>query len=42
MEIEGRIMRTLAPEDEELEKKKTELTGLETELAQRELDLTTL
>ncbi|MBE9256709.1 molecular chaperone DnaJ [Dolichospermum sp. LEGE 00246] len=35
-------MRTLAPEDEELEKKKTELTGLETELAQRELDLTTL
>lgn len=42
MEIEGRIMRTLAPEEEELEKKKTELTGLETELAQRELDLTTL
>ncbi|ALB43687.1 MULTISPECIES: molecular chaperone DnaJ [unclassified Anabaena] len=35
-------MRTLAPEEEELEKKKTELTGLETELAQRELDLTTL
>ncbi len=42
MEIDGQIIRTLAPEEEELEKKKIELTGLETELAQRELDLTTL
>jgi multidrug efflux pump subunit AcrA (membrane-fusion protein) len=42
METEGRIIRTLTPEEEELEKKKAELTALEAELAQRELDLTTL
>jgi DnaJ-domain-containing protein 1 len=36
------IIRRLTPEEEEVEKKRAELTALETELAQRELDLATL
>jgi DnaJ-domain-containing protein 1 len=36
------IVRRLTPEEEELEKKRSELASLEAELTQRELDLTTL
>ncbi|PSB17871.1 molecular chaperone DnaJ [filamentous cyanobacterium CCP1] len=40
--MDKNIVRRLTPEEEELEKKRSELAGLEAELTQRELDLATL
>jgi hypothetical protein len=40
--MSGDIVRKLTPEERELNKKRIELTGLETLLAERELDLATL